>query len=290
MPTYDTPQPIAVEIDLGAADVRIVASERADTALEVRPSDASDESDVAAAREVTVDLVAGALQVAGPKSRLFTRKTRSVDVVVELPAGSAAAVHLQVGGVRAEGRLGACDITVAAGGVHVERVGTLRAKTSAGNVTAETVDGDATISTGSGRVRAGRIAGAATIENANGHVVVDEVRGTAALKSANGDLHLGRGGSDVVARTSNGSVRLDEVVRGSVELATAMGDLEVGVAAGTAAWLDVSTGFGHVHRELDGATRPESSDETVEVRGRTRYGDIVVRRAGATRAPAKELS
>jgi hypothetical protein len=40
---------------------------------------------------------------------------------------------------------------------------------------------------------------------------------------------------------SNGSIRLGEVARGSVVRGTAMGDLEVGIAEGTAAWLAVNT-------------------------------------------------
>jgi hypothetical protein len=57
------------------------------------------------------------------------------------------------------------------------------------------------------------------------------------------------------------------VARGSVVLGTAMGDLEIGIAEGTAARLAVNTEFGHVRNLLENATRPEETDETVEVRG-----------------------
>jgi hypothetical protein len=40
----------------------------------------------------------------------------------------------------------------------------------------------------------------------------------------------------------------------------------------------VSTQFGRVHNHLDAADGPEPADETVEVRARTSYGDIVIRR------------
>jgi len=68
------------------------------------------------------------------------------------------------------------------------------------------------------------------------------------------------------------------VARGSVVLGSANGDLDIGIAEGTAAWLEVSTGFGHVRNLLKNASRPEEADETVEVRGRTSYGDITIRR------------
>ena len=74
-------------------------------------------------------------------------------------------------------------------------------------------------------------------------------------------------------------LRLGEVARGSVVLETANGDLEIGIAEGTAAWLQVNTGFGQVRNLLDEAARPTESDETVEVRGRTSYGDITIRRS-----------
>ena len=54
-------------------------------------------------------------------------------------------------------------------------------------------------------------------------------------------------------------MRIGEVVRGAVVLETAVGDLEVGIRAGTAAWLDVNTHFGRVHNALEAADAPEQS-------------------------------
>jgi len=50
-------------------------------------------------------------------------------------------------------------------------------------------------------------------------------------------------------------------------------------AEGTAAWLELNTGFGHVRNQLENATRPEEAEQTVEVRGRTSYGDITIHRS-----------
>ena len=79
-------------------------------------------------------------------------------------------------------------------------------------------------------------------------------------------------------KSAHGDVRLGEVVRGSVVLETKVGDLEVGIREGTAAWLDISSRVGKLHNALDSADKPGSSAETVEVRARTSVGDIVVRR------------
>ena len=106
MPNYETPEPISVTLELGVGVVRITASDRTDTVVEVRPSDEADESDVKAAQQVRVDHTDGILQVTGPKARVFTRKAGSVDVAIELPSGSAVSAEMQVGDFRCAGRLG----------------------------------------------------------------------------------------------------------------------------------------------------------------------------------------
>jgi DUF4097 and DUF4098 domain-containing protein YvlB len=265
MPKYETPEAISVTLELGVGDVRITASDRTDTVVEVRPSDEADESDVKAAQQVRVDYANGTLQVTGPKARVFdfSRKTRSVDVAIELPSGSAVSAEMQVGDFRSAGRLGECGFKTSVGKVRLERTGPLRLHTSAGQVTADAIAGHAEISTGSGKVQIGEIEGSAVVKNSNGDIAIDTVTGDVGVE----------------AKTANGSIRLGEVVHGSVVLETAMGDLEVGIAEGTAAWLEVNTGFGHVRNLLDEAAQPTESDETVEVRGRTSYGDITIRRS-----------
>jgi DUF4097 and DUF4098 domain-containing protein YvlB len=281
MPNYETPEPISVTLELGVGDVRIAASDRTDTVVEVRPSDEADESDVKAAQQVRVDYANGMLRVTGPKTRVFdfSRKTRSVDVSIELPSGSQVSAELQAGDIRCAGRLGECGLKTSVGNFWLERTGPLRLDTSTGHVTAGGITGNAEISTGTGKVQIGEVEGTAVVKNSNGNTTIDAVTGNVRVRAANGDIHVERAGAGVDAKTSNGSIRLGEVVRGSVALATAMGSLEIGIAEGTAAWLEVNTGFGHVRNLLENATRPEEADETVEVRGRTSYGDIVIRRS-----------
>ena len=59
MPVFDTPEPISVTIDLGLGDIRIAASDRADTVVDVRPTDESNEPDVRAAEQTRVEYTAG---------------------------------------------------------------------------------------------------------------------------------------------------------------------------------------------------------------------------------------
>ncbi|ASW55803.1 DUF4097 family beta strand repeat-containing protein [Plantactinospora sp. KBS50] len=279
MPSFDTPEPISVTLELGVARLRIAASDRADTVVEVRPTDDADESDVQAAAQVRVDCTNGALQITGPRRAFdFSRKSRSVDISIELPSDSRLAAHLLMGDVRSTGRLGECRIRTT-GNIWLERTGALRLHTGAGHVTIDGVAGDAEVSTGTGKIQIGEVEGAAVVKNSNGDTTIDSVTGDARVRNANGAVTIERAGAGVDAKTANGNIRIAEVARGSVALGTAAGDLEIGIAEGTAAWLDVHTGFGHVRNLLDNAATPETSDETVEVRGRTSYGDIAVRRS-----------
>ncbi|MCW3817686.1 DUF4097 domain-containing protein [Micromonospora sp. DR5-3] len=279
MPKYETPESISVTLELAVGYVRIAASDRTDTLVEVRPSDEADESDVQAAAQVRVDYTNGILQVTGPKRTFdFSKKSRSVDVSIELPSGSQLSAHLQMGDIRCAGQLGECRLKTT-GNVWLERTGPLRLHTGAGHITADGITGDAEISTGSGKIQIGEVEGAVVVKNSNGDTTIDAVTGDVRVRNANGAIDVQRAGAGVDAKTSNGSIRLGEVVRGSVVLGTAMGDLDIGIAEGTAAWLEVNTGFGHVRNLLENATRPDETDQTVEVRGRTSYGDITIHRS-----------
>ncbi|MGX7669189.1 DUF4097 family beta strand repeat-containing protein [Plantactinospora sp. DSM 117369] len=281
MPNFETPEPISVTLELGVGEVRITASDRTDTLVEVRPSDEADESDVKAAQQVRVDYTNGTLRIIGPKAGVFdfSRKTRSVEVTIGLPSDSQVSAQLQLGDIRCAGRLGQCRLKTSAGNVGLERTGPLRLDTSAGHVTAGGISGNAEISTGSGKIQIGEIDGTAVVKNSNGDTTIDAVTGEVRVRAANGNIHIERAGAGVDAKTSNGNIHLGEVARGSVALGTAMGDLDIGIADGTAAWLEVNTGFGHVRNQLENTTPPEKADETVEVRGRTSYGDITIHRS-----------
>ncbi|SEC93590.1 DUF4097 family beta strand repeat-containing protein [Rhodococcus koreensis] len=281
MPNFETPEPISVTLGLGVGNVRITASDRTDTVVDVHPSDDSDESDVQAAQHVRVDYADGVLQVTGPKARAFdfSRKTRSVNVSIELPSGSRVSGSLQVGNLSGTGRLGECTFKTSAGNVRLERTGSLRVNTAAGDVTADGVAGNAEIRTGSGKVRIGETAGSVVVKNSNGDTTIAAVTGDVRVRSANGAISVDRAGASVEAKTANGSIRIAEVAHGSVEVGTAMGDLEIGIAEGTAARLDVKSKFGRVHNALDDITRPAASDRTAEVRAHTSFGGITIRRS-----------
>lgn len=282
--TFDTPSPIVAVVDVGAGHLAVRAGDRTDTVVEVRPTDTSEDADVQAADHARIDYGNGRLSVTTPKRKTwqsFRGRLASVDVVIELPAGSRVEVDAW-GSVRTEGRLGPSTVKTAAGSVHVDEAGRLDVASAAGDVSIGRADGHADVRTSAGKVRVGRVDGTAVVKSSNGDLAVGEITGDVRLTTANGDITVEQAGAAVRAKTAYGDIRIGDVVRGEVVMDTAFGDLEIGIREGTAAWLDVKSKAGSVRSYLDEASEPGPADETVTVRGRTAFGDVIVRRSPST--------
>jgi hypothetical protein len=280
MPTFSTPEPIPATIDVVAGDVRVLASDRSDTVVEVRPSTSSHEPDIKAAEQTKVEYTAAGLLIKGPRQHATgLRKIGSVDVTVELPAGSQIDTEAGVGALRFSGPLGKCRAKIGAGSIDIEEAGPVDLRTGAGAITVDHVSGRAEITTGSGRLRVSRVDGPAVIKNSNGDTSVGTVTSDVRVSAANGAIEIGSAGADVTASSANGAIRVDDLTRGSASLKTSMGEIQFGVHAGTAAKIDAYTRFGAVRNSMDRADSPESTDELLEVHARTSFGDIVIRRS-----------
>ena len=279
--TFDTPEPISATIDVVVGDVRITAAERGDTVVDVRPSDASSEQDVKAAEQTRVEYANGELLVKAPKLRSWSLRSHggSIDVTIELPAGSRVEGDGGLTDFDTEGPLGDLELKTGLGRIRVDRAAKLSLKSGAGDIVVERATGHADVTSGSGDVRVRALDGTAVIKNSNGDTWVGAAGGELRVKTANGDIAVEQAHAGVGAKSANGGVRLGEVARGSVVLETKIGELEVGISEGSAAWLDVSSGHGRVHNTLAAADAPEPSAETVRVRARTTIGDIVIGRS-----------
>jgi hypothetical protein len=280
MPTFDTPEPISATIDLVIGDLRISAGDRGDTIVAVHPSDASNEEDLKAAELTRVEYSDDRLVIKAPKLRSWLSRSGggSIDVTIELPAGSDVQGAGGLADFRCDGRLGDCRITTGLGHIRVDEANTLSLRSGTGDISVDGATGHAEVTTASGDVRLRRLDGSAVVKNSNGDTWVGVAGGDLRLKTANGRIAVDLASASVVAKSANGDVRLGEIVRGSVVLETQVGDLEVGIREGTTAWLDVRSTAGKVHTALDAVDAPESSAETVEVCARTRAGDVVIRR------------
>jgi DUF4097 and DUF4098 domain-containing protein YvlB len=280
MPEFDTPERISVLLDITAGHVRINASDRTDTVVEVRPADPSRDADVQAAEQTQVEYANGRLSVKASRNKLRTLFGRpgSIDVAIDIPSDS----RVDAKGwadYQGHGRIGESAFDTAAGSIRLDQTGRLKLRSAAGDISVGRSSGPIDVSTSSGKVWIGEIDGGAVVKSSNGDITVGDVSGDVRLKTANGDITVYRALAAVSAKTANGSVRIGEVVRGSVVLETGFGDIELGVREGTAAWLDVSSQHGTVRSDLTASDTPQESDDTVEVRGRTSFGDIVIRRS-----------
>jgi Putative adhesin len=264
MQVFETPEAINATIELQAGSVRITAADRADTVVDVRPSDPSKDGDVLTAEQTRVECSGGRLLVKVPRRgarwRLF-EWGGSVEITVDLPTGSRVDVSAALADVRCEGRLGEARLTTSSGDISVAR------------------SGSADVTTSDGTIWIGEIDGTALVKTSNGDITLGEAHGDLRLNTANGNITVDRALAAVSAKTANGSVRIGEVVRGAIVLETAYGGLEVGVHEGSAAWLDVGTQYGSVRSSLEPTDGPGPDEETVDVRARTSFGDIVIHRS-----------
>jgi len=266
MPSFDTPEPISALIQFPLGDLRITAEDRADTLVEVEPTNVASEIDVQAARQIRVEYAGGKLLIKGVRERglaswlSWLGGSASVDVAVRLPTGSRVEARAAAP-IRTEGVLGECSFESTLGDVVIDRTGELRLSTTHGDVRVGAVDGPASLTT------------------TNGSITVGQVSGDLRAMTASGSITVDRALAGVNAKTAYGTVRLGEVVRGKVKLASAYGELEVGVRLGTAAWLEVHSQQGKVRNYLTATDAPAETDETVEVHASNGYGDIVIRRA-----------
>jgi hypothetical protein len=278
--TFQTPRPVLATIGLTVGELRLVASERDTTTVEVRPSDPSNQEDVTVAEKTRVECSGERLQVTTPRSRSWIGRGGggSVEIAVELPAGSSVRFTGGMADVTCEGPLDDGWFKNGIGQIRVEQAEKLSVKSGAGDIEVGRVAGVAELGTGSGDVRAGELAGSAVVKNSNGDTWVGVAGSSLRLSGANGSLAVARAEADVVAKAANGDVRVGEIVAGTVVLETAVGDVEVGIPDGTAAYLDVSASAGRIDNLLEIGTAPDKSAPRVEVRARTALGNIVIRR------------
>ena len=282
MPTFETPEPISVTVEVGVGDIRIAASDRADTIVEVRPSDPAKKVDVTAAEQTRVEYAGGRLLIKGPKGwRHFSPwgGSESIDVQINLPAGSDVQAEAGVAAFRCTGRLGQCQYKTGAGDIHVDHAGPVKLRTHAGDITLDRASGHVEVTSGSGAVWVGAVDGTAVLKNSNGDTRVGKVTGDLRVSAANGKIVVDESHATVAAKTANGDVRLGGVAGGPVLAETAMGKVDIGIVDGVAAWLDVNTRFGNVRNDMDAVERPDPDEDAVEVRAQTAFGDIVIGRS-----------
>jgi len=280
MPTYNTPNPIDLAINLQVGRIEVVASDRADTVVTVSPTNPAKAVDRRGAEETKVDFDGQRVTITGPRPRFsWIGPTESVDVMVELPTGSRFTAEIAVGGVRAVGRLGATRVKSSMGPVDVDTTGDLWLRASHGNATVGIAEGGIEITADYGQIRVGTVTGDAILKASYGTILVGESGGDLDARLSYGDLEITKALASVSAKTAYGDIQLREVSSGSIGVESGFGQVTIGVQTDVPAWLDLSSKYGHVRNQLDGGRAPDPTEQTVAVRARTQGGDITVQRA-----------
>jgi DUF4097 and DUF4098 domain-containing protein YvlB len=215
MQKFDTTAPIAAILNVPAGRIQFIAADRADTTVEVLPANPGKSRDVQAAEQVTVAYADGVLRIeaAEPKSQLFG-SSGSVEVTVQLPAGSRVEGKSAATELRGVGRLG--DVTFEAyQQVKIDEAASVRLTTMDGDVEVGRLGGPAEISTSRGDIRiAEAVRGTVVLTTQAGNISVAAAAGVSAALDAG--TSYGRVSN---ALKNNGTAELD------IRATTAQGDI-----------------------------------------------------------------
>lgn len=281
MPTFITPGPIDLAINLQVGRIDVIASDRADTVVTLTPSGAR-ANDRKAVDDTRVTFENDRLSIIGPKPKISwigPGAGDGVDITVELPSGSRLTAEIAVGDVSAKGQLGATRVKSATGRVQVEDTGDVWLRTAHGTTTVHTADGSADITSAYGQIRIDTVTGDALLKSSYGGIEIGESGGDVEAKLSYGDLEITRALASVTAKTAFGSTTLTEVSSGAIQIENGYGPVTIGVRRGVTAWLDLSSKQGRVHNDLPGEGAPSAAEDTVAVRVRTSGGDITVQQS-----------
>lgn len=217
MKTFDTTAPISADLDISAGRIQLIASDRADTAVEVRPADASKGRDVKAAEQTTVEYADGILRIEAPAAKnQYFGPSGSIEVTVQLPAGSRIVAKAASGELRGVGRLGDVTVESSHGAIKLDEAASARLTTLAGDVSVGLLGGPAEISTAKGDIR-----------------ITEAVRGTVVLRTEAGEITVGAAAgvsASLDAGTSYGRIRnslknTDGAADLNIRATTAYGDI-----------------------------------------------------------------
>jgi hypothetical protein len=174
MQKFDTPTPIAAILAVPAGRIQVIGAERADTTVEIRPANPSRSRDVRTAEQTTVRYADGVLHIgtSEPRNQLLG-PSGSVQVTVQLPAGSRVEASTASCELRGVGRLGDVAFEGAYRQIKIDEAASVRLAAVDGNVEIGRLGGPAEISTARGDIR-----------------IAEATRGTVVLRTQAGDISV----------------------------------------------------------------------------------------------------
>ncbi|EWM13274.1 DUF4097 family beta strand repeat-containing protein [Kutzneria sp. 744] len=178
MQKFATPAPISAVLDIPAGQVRFIAADRTDTAVEVRPADAGKSRDVKVAEQTKVEFVDGVLRIEASARNQMLGSSGFIDVTVQLPAGSRVEAKAASAEFRGVGRFGDVTFTGSHGAIKLDEAASVRLSIDAGDVSVGRLTGSAEISTSKGDIT--------IAEASRGELVLSTQAGTVSVGAAAG--------------------------------------------------------------------------------------------------------
>ncbi|MGW4839190.1 DUF4097 family beta strand repeat-containing protein [Streptomyces globisporus] len=216
MQKFATTAPVTAVLDIPAGRIQFIAADRADATVEVRPTDASRSRDVKAAERVEVTRDEGVLRVtAQAAGHRLLGTSGSVEVTVQLPAGSHVEARSDAAELRAVGRLGEVTFDGGYRWIKIDEAAGVRLTAIEGDVEIGRLGGPADISTTRGDIRIAEAErGTVVLRTQSGDISVTAAAGVSAALEA--ETALGRVGN---ALKNNGTTEL------AIRATTGLGDI-----------------------------------------------------------------
>jgi hypothetical protein len=262
--SFTTPDGLALAVKIPAGMIEVLAADTSETTLEIDWD--RDPKDIL----VRFDPVSGRgnrLHVEYRGRRFGWFGGRELHVAVHVP-------HVTT----VEVSTGSADLTVRG------RVASITYRTGSGELSFEDVEGDVTAKLASGDLEGGSVGGDLTMHGASGDMRVVRVGGMLTARSASGDVLADVIDGNVQITTVSGDVKLRSLVAGDTKVRAVSGDVEVGVAAGTRVFLDLSATSGDAESDLPIESSGSTDAPDLALHVSTVSGDIRVRRAPARSA------
>ncbi|GAA3885196.1 DUF4097 family beta strand repeat-containing protein [Streptomyces sp. NPDC048231] len=175
MQQFDTPAAIQAVLDIPAGRIQFIAADRTDTTVEVRPANPAKSRDVKTAEQTEVTYTDGVLRIQAPEAKnRILGNSGSVEVTVQLPAGSRVEAKAAAAEFRGVGRLGDVAFDGGYGSVKLDEAASARLTGLDAHITVGRLNGPGEISTLRGTVN-----------------ITEAVRGQLTLNVQQGDITVG---------------------------------------------------------------------------------------------------
>lgn len=258
--TFPAPGAVTLEISIGTGDVRV--RERAGTvSLHVTGEQDPDQVTIESSEEPD-----GSLRITVTERRRGItgwKRRKGLDITVDTPAQTTLDIDGGAVDVRSKGQ-----------------VAGLRFASGSGDARLDDVADDVVVKGASGDVRVRNVGGQLRVHLASGDVLVDSIVGGATVRTASGDIALGTLAGESSITSLSGDVVIHRAEPHSLAVQAVSGDVEVGIAPGVPAVLDVSSLSGETRSELDVSATPGTGDvPPLDLKVNTVSGDVRIRRA-----------